>query len=242
VEDELERLREQAEDELELAQQAFDDLLAEIDGEQVLAARGRLIVARERYEAAMDQLQARLTGEHSLRVQAARAMLAQAQALAEQTAANAEQLAAGVAQAEGAVAQAQAALNLVQLQLERLVVRASIPGVVLTRSVEPGEILPPGMGAITIGQMEKMTITVYIPEDRYGEITLGDAASVTADSFPDVVFPAVVVRISDQAEYTPRNVQTEEDRKSTVFAIDLSVQDDAGLLKPGMPADVLFDG
>ena len=88
--------------------------------------------------------------------------------------------------------------------------------------------------------MDKLTITVYIPEDRYGQINIGDMAIVKVDSFPGETFDAVVVRIADQAEYTPRNVQTEEDRRTTVFAIELSVDDPQGKLKPGMPADVNF--
>jgi HlyD family secretion protein len=63
---------------------------------------------------------------------------------------------------------------------------------------------------------------------------------VTADSFPGEAFDAEVVRIADQAEYTPRNVQTEEERQTTVYAVELRVDDPAGKLKPGMPADVVF--
>ena len=93
---------------------------------------------------------------------------------------------------------------------------------------------------MTIGQLDKLSITVYVPEDQYGEIKLGDSAVVSVDSFPDEFFDAIVTRIADQAEYTPRNVQTEEDRKTTVFAVELSVTDPGGKLKPGMPADVNF--
>jgi HlyD family secretion protein len=60
------------------------------------------------------------------------------------------------------------------------------------------------------------------------------------DSFPGVTFNATVIHIADQAEFTPRNVQTIEGRTSTVFAIKLQVQDPSGKLKPGMPADVAF--
>ncbi|NIV10441.1 MAG: HlyD family efflux transporter periplasmic adaptor subunit, partial [Aliifodinibius sp.] len=94
--------------------------------------------------------------------------------------------------------------------------------------------------AIIIGQLDDLTITVYVPEDIYGKINLGDRAEVRVDSYEDRVFSAEVVRIADQAEYTPRNVQTEEDRKTTVFALELSVIDAEGMLKPGMPADVTF--
>ncbi len=102
--------------------------------------------------------------------------------------------------------------------------------------------IQPGAAALTIGQLEQLTVTVYIPEDRYGLIDLGDRAQVTADSFHGEAFAAVVTRIAEQAEYTPRNVQTEEDRRTTVFAVELSVDDPSGKLKPGMPVDVRFGG
>ncbi len=108
------------------------------------------------------------------------------------------------------------------------------------RSIEPGEVLVAGASALSIGQLDHLTITVYLPEDRYGEVSLGDEATVAIDAFPGVTFHASVVRIADQAEYTPRNVQTEEGRRTTVFAVELAVDDSSGRLKPGMPADVVF--
>jgi len=142
--------------------------------------------------------------------------------------------------AQSQVEAAQAALGVIQTQLDKLVVTAPVDGVVLFRTVEPGEIVKPGATAMTIGLLDELTITVYIPEDRYGEIHLGEQASVTIDSFPGETFTATVVRIADQAEYTPRNVQTTEGRRTTVFAIELTVDDPGGRLKPGMPADVRF--
>ena len=94
---------------------------------------------------------------------------------------------------------------------------------------------------MTIGQLEELTISVYVPEDQYGRIKLGQDATMTVDSFPGEVFNAKVVYISDRAEFTPRNVQTQEGRRSTVFAVELSIQNDDGKLKPGMPADVVFE-
>jgi multidrug resistance efflux pump len=93
---------------------------------------------------------------------------------------------------------------------------------------------------LTLGLLDDLTITVYIPEDRYGEISLGQAADVTVDSFPGETFSALVTHIADQAEFTPRNVQTAEGRATTVYAIELRVEDPEGKLKPGMPADVTF--
>ena len=147
------------------------------------------------------------------------------------------------AETQLALAKSQAGVELqtIDLQLEDLISRAPVNGVVLTRNIQPGEVLAPGITALTIGDLDQLTITVYVPEDRYGEIRLGDEAQVSVDSFPDEIFKAVVVRIADRAEFTPRNVQTEEDRRTTVYAVELMVETPAGKLKPGMPADVVFE-
>jgi multidrug resistance efflux pump len=143
-----------------------------------------------------------------------------------------------IAQAQMTLARSN--LELIQVQIDRLVVKSMMGGVVMTRSIEPGEIIQPGQAAMTIGQLDHLTVTVYIPEDKYGQIKLGGTATLTADSFPDKTFSGIVTRIADRAEYTPRNVQTKEDRQTTVFAIELSVSDPDGYLKPGMPIDVIF--
>jgi HlyD family secretion protein len=91
-----------------------------------------------------------------------------------------------------------------------------------------------------MADLNNITITVYVPEDRYGQIKLGQQASVAVDSFPGETFPAEVIHIADQAEFTPRNVQTVEGRSATVYAIKLKVSNSEGKLKIGMPADVEF--
>jgi multidrug resistance efflux pump len=94
--------------------------------------------------------------------------------------------------------------------------------------------------AFAMANLDELTITVYVPEDQYGNLKLGQAADVTVDSFAGETFDAVVIHIADHAEFTPRNVQTVEGRSSTVYAIKLKVTDTEGKLKIGMPADVVF--
>jgi HlyD family secretion protein len=113
-------------------------------------------------------------------------------------------------------------------------------GVILTRNIEPGEFLQPGAVAFAMANLNELTITVYVPEDQYGNLSLGQSATVTVDSFPGESFDAEIIHIADQAEFTPRNVQTVEGRSSTVYAIKLKVTDSEGKLKIGMPADVVF--
>ena len=119
-------------------------------------------------------------------------------------------------------------------------VLAPSDGTILTRKIQPGEMAAAGAAAFTLGQLDNLTIVVYIPESVYGTLSLGQMAELTVDSFPGEIFHAEITRIADQAEFTPRNVQTVEGRKATVFAIDLKVNDPEGKLKPGMAADVIF--
>ncbi len=219
-------LFDEAETRLEQEQQAYDDLFSADQADEVLEARARLAAAQARYDLAQLQYDSLLTGEFSLAVRAARAGLEGAQAMQ--------------SQAQAAVTLAETEYAVLELQLEKLVVSAPSAGLVLTRSIEPGEVLQPGAGAITLSLIDDLRITVFIPEDRYGEVSLGAAVEITVDSFPDEVFSGSVLRIADRAEFTPRNVQTEEGRRSTVFAVEISVSDPGGMLKPGMPADVKF--
>ena len=215
-----------AKDELETAQQACDDLLETAAADAVLNARAELSVKIERYNTALDRQTMLQTGEFSPRVAAAQTVVDQAQAASQQ--------------AQEAVEQARANLSLLDVQMEKLTIYAPVKGTVLTRSVQPGEFVQPGATVFTLANLDELTITVYVPEDRYGEISLGQQAEVTVDSFPGETFSAQVTYISDTAEYTPRNVQTVEGRSATVYAVKLKVDDPTGKLKPGMPADVKF--
>ena len=212
--------------ELVEAQKAYNEVLDSKAADAVLQARADVAVAKERYYAALDFLRNLQTGEQSTGVTAAQGAVDQAQA--------------AVDQAEKAVKQAQANLELLDTQIVKLVVYAPLDGKLLTRNVEPGEFVQPGAVAFAMADLSNMTITVYVPEDRYGQISLGQQADVTADSFPGETFAAEVIQIADQAEFTPRNVQTVEGRSSTVYAIKLKVTDSEGKLKIGMPADVVF--
>ncbi|MGA2502808.1 MAG: efflux RND transporter periplasmic adaptor subunit [Anaerolineales bacterium] len=226
-------LRDAAQSASDAAQTELDDAQAGYDGIKDTDAAGKIITSRaylsalqERSDSAQDRLLALQTGENSPQVAAAQAVLNQAQAAADQAAL--------------AITQAKASLALIDIQITKLTITAPADGVVLTRSIQPGEIAAPNSPTMTLGRLDNLTITVYVPENLYGELSLGQSATMTVDSYPGETFTAKVINIAEQAEFTPRNVQTVEGRSSTVFAIKLQVQDPAGKLKPGMPADVAF--
>lgn len=216
----------EAEIDLEDAQGDYDDALTTDGAIDVLEARADMVVAQEAYDRAVDNLRALQTGAESPQVQAAAKAVEQATATLDQAKTN--------------VTSAQSKLDTLNTQLTKVTVSAPMDGVILTRNVEPGEFVQPGAIAFTMANLDELTITVYVPEDQYGNISLGQEAAVTVDSFSNETFDAVVTQIADQAEFTPRNVQTVEGRSSTVYAIKLKVTDSEGKLKIGMPADVVF--
>ncbi|HMU92796.1 MAG TPA: efflux RND transporter periplasmic adaptor subunit [Anaerolineales bacterium] len=206
-------------DELQRAQDDFNALTNTEAEDDIKYARGQVVIAQQRYDAAYTRLLSLQTGTESPAVISAKNTLDQAQT---------------------AVDQAQANLDLLDAQIAKLDVYAVMSGVILSRNVEPGEFVQPGAVALTMADLTNLTITVYVPEDRYGQVSLGQTAEVSVDSFPGLTFTATVVHIADQAEFTPRNVQTVEGRSSTFYAIKLQVSDPDGKLKIGMPADVVF--
>jgi len=215
-----------ADAELGEAEVAYNELLTSEAANRVLEARAAVSVAQERYEVALDTLSGLQTGEYSPQVNISAMGLEQAKT--------------ALGQAESAVRQAEANVALLDTQISKLTVYAPLDGILLTRNIEAGEFVQPGTVAFAMADLDNITITVYVPEDRYGEIDLGQQAQVTVDSFPGETFTAEVIQIADQAEFTPRNVQTVEGRSSTVYAIKLRVTNSEDKLKIGMPADVSF--
>lgn len=194
--------------------------------------------------AAVSQTEAALTSAQAgLHAEQARLDLVLSGARPEQVKTVEAQAAAAAAQAEaarGQVAAAQAALNVIDEQLKRMTVRAPMDGIVLSRAIEPGEVALPSGALLVVGDLQHLTVTVYLPEDRYGAIKIGQPARVTVDSFPGRVFEGRVQRIAERGEFTPRNVQTPAGRRAVVFAVKVAVDNPAGELKPGMPADITF--
>lgn len=149
-------------------------------------------------------------------------------------------LQAQVAQAEGMLASAQAMLKTLEIQLGKFTIIAPWDGILLTRSTEPGATALPGSTLMEIGRLDRLKLTVYLPEDRFGLVSPGQTASVRVDTYPDRLFEGTVSQVADQAEFTPSNIQTKDDRVRLVYAVTISLDNADLALKPGMIADVLF--
>jgi len=216
----------------------YNNIVGTANQYELALAEAEVTLAQAQRDDANRHYQELKDGPDPDEVASAEARLAAAQAGLAAAQANPSEEQLAVAQAQVQVAQE--ALDVLRAQLDKAVVTSPIDGIVLTRSVEPGEVVLPGAPLLTLARLDDLTITVFVPEDRYGVIRLGQFAEVEVDSFPGERFQAEVIRIADQAEFTPRNVQTEEGRRTTVFAVELVVVDTQNKLKPGMPADVVF--
>ena len=134
--------------------------------------------------------------------------------------------------------QTRAALAASQDRLRDMVITAPVSGVVLRKNSEAGETVAAGAAVYSLGDLENPWIRVYVKEDKLGLVKLGQKAEVMTDSFPNKTYLGIVTMISSEAEFTPKNVQTQEERVKLVFALKVSVKNENGELKPGMPADV----
>ena len=136
------------------------------------------------------------------------------------------------------VRQARAALAAAEDRLGDTVVYAPFSGIILRKNVELGETVGRGIPVYTIGDLASPWIKVYVKEDKLGLVKLGQKAQVTADTYPGKVYNGWVSFISSEAEFTPKNVQTPEERVKLVFGVKVRVENDNNELKPSMPADV----
>jgi HlyD family secretion protein len=116
-------------------------------------------------------------------------------------------------------------------------VLAPTNGTVTLRAVEPGELVTMGSNLLRITNLERVKLTLYVGEDELGKVKLGQQAKIRVDSYPDKVYNGKVVYISPVAEFTPKNVQTKEERTKLVFGVKIEADNLDGALKPGMPAD-----
>lgn len=118
-----------------------------------------------------------------------------------------------------------------------------IDGVVLRKNAERGELAFPGTPVLVLADIKKPWIKLYVPETRIGRIRIGNRVELVTDSFPGRKFTGKVVTISNKAEFTPKTIQTKEERVKLVFAVKVALENEDEALKPGMPADaVIYTG
>ncbi len=144
-----------------------------------------------------------------------------------------------IAAAKARVDQASAQADLFRKQISDSYIIAPVNGTVTYKPVEVGELINPGTVVVRLSQLERMELMIYVNETELGKVKLGATAEVMIDTFPEKTYPATVVYVSPVAEFTPRNVQTKDERTKLVFGVKLEVDNSYGELKSGMPADAV---
>jgi HlyD family secretion protein len=140
------------------------------------------------------------------------------------------------------VAQAEAAVRVMDATLANMTIQAPFNGIVTVRHREPGEIVPAGAAVLTLMNPDSRWVRIYVPETRIGAVRLSQKARMRTDTNPKKQYGGEVTFIASEAEFTPKTVQTSEERVKLVYAVKVTVTDDpARDLKPGMPADVTLD-
>ncbi|HJQ19853.1 MAG TPA: efflux RND transporter periplasmic adaptor subunit [Gemmatimonadaceae bacterium] len=143
-----------------------------------------------------------------------------------------------IAAARAEVANARAALNAAEQTAADLVLVAPVSGTVMVRSAEPGEVVGAGMTAMTIGELARPYVRIYVNQRALPRVRLGASAQGVLDGLPDRPFSGRVIAINSKAEFTPRVALTEEERADLVFGVKVAFDDSAGALKPGLPITV----
>jgi HlyD family secretion protein len=136
------------------------------------------------------------------------------------------------------VENARAALAAAVQTASDLVLLAPVSGTVMVRNAEPGEVLGAGVAAMTIGEVARPYVRIYVNQRALPRVRLGASAEGVLDGLPDRPFPGRVIAINSKAEFTPRVALTEEERADLVFGVKVAFADSIGALKPGLPITV----
>ena len=144
-------------------------------------------------------------------------------------------------QARANLGGAQEALALARTRLDYTTLSAPQSGLVLSKNVEPGEQVAAGTPVVTIGNIADTWVRAYVSETDLGRVKVGQKVRVTSDTWPGRVYDGTVSFIAQEAEFTPKNVQTEKERVKLVYRIKVTVPNPAMELKPGMPVDGVID-
>ena len=208
----------------DLSQQEYDNAKAGFDR------------ARARRDAARQRLEVLLAGTRKEELDRAERLFREAQARNDlvQRGARKEDIAAAQAQLD----RARAALKQIETQLAELEVKSPSNAFIEVMRIRPGDLVAPGASVASLIEVNRLFVRVYVPEPEIGNMRLGEEASVSVDTFRDETFKGEIEHISNRGEFTPRNVQTREERNHQMFGVRVRLDNSARKLRPGMAADV----
>ena len=183
-------------------------------------------------------------GPRKQEIELARAQLERAKAALTLTQASAEEVKRrqqemGVRQAD--MKRATANVAVMDSQLNDTIAKSPLDGVVLVKTTEAGEVVAPGATIVTIADIEHPWLRGYIPQTQLGRVKLGQKVTLTTDSYKDKSYQGTITYISSQAEFTPKQIQTQEERVKLVYRVKISVENKQQELKLNMPVDAIIE-
>ena len=196
-------------------------------------------VSRE-FEKAKEALEMLREGVREETIQTARARLAEGKAILKQAGSNLKKIDAAEKEVEAARAQVQAArsaVDLAKIHLKYTLLRAPFKGIITSRNIEPGEVVLPGREVMTLSDLSTVELKIFVGETEIGKVKPGQRAEVRVDSFPDKVYRGKVSFISPEGEFTPKIIQTHQERVKLVYLVKVCIPNPDLELKSGMPAD-----
>jgi multidrug resistance efflux pump len=207
-----------------------------ISSQEFDTARNQFESAKERFNAAKEDEQAMLTGSRAEEIQAAQARYIQTQQQAQlvRNGSRAEDIAAQLAVIQGIRAQ----LTQMDDALDELTIKSPCNCVVSSLDLKAGQLVMANQNLASLTDLNDLWVKIYIPEEDFGKIVVGDEAYAQADAFPKITFHGAVTQLASRAEFTPRTVQTKKSRKLQVFGVKVALSNKDELLRPGMILDV----
>ncbi|MDR3691869.1 MAG: efflux RND transporter periplasmic adaptor subunit [Fimbriimonas sp.] len=245
--DDAQAQRDASAKQVEQAQAHFDDLVAGPRPEEIREAEMTVAQAKANLDGARTNLanmrrtyRDRLSAQSQFDSQAASVEVANAQVASAQ--AELDLMRNGsrpedIQNAKASRDQAGKAVEYAKELVADTVLYAPTDGVIKTKDSQTGETLSPGTPVLTVADLDHIWIRVYVPEDKYGVLKLGQPVDIKVDSFPDRVFKGRIITISSDFEFTPKNAQTPEERVKLVFGVKIEIENSDRRLKPGMPGD-----
>ncbi|MFN7948527.1 MAG: efflux RND transporter periplasmic adaptor subunit [Blastocatellia bacterium] len=202
-------------------------------------AKFRLENLRARRDAERKRLDLLLNGSRAEDVRAAEERYRQAQEAERLVRAGART--EEIADARAQLAEAEARLEQIKVQLAEGEIKAPAHAVVEAVSVRPGDLTTPNQTVVRLLELDQIWVRIYIPEPQLGNIRVGQKAKIKVDTFKDRTFDGVIEQINAQGEFTPRNIQSRDERNHQVFGVKVKLDNREGKLKSGMAADVTLE-
>ncbi|MEO8447913.1 MAG: efflux RND transporter periplasmic adaptor subunit [bacterium] len=142
-----------------------------------------------------------------------------------------------IASAKANLKRSQVSVDLIRYSIEDCTIKSPSEGIVTKKFVEAGEFVTPGASLLNLSDLQKVKLVIYVTEVELGKVKLGQTAEVSIDSYKDKTYKGEVIFISTEAEFTPKNIQTQDERTKLVYAVKIQIPNPEFQLKSGMPAD-----